>query len=128
MNLLDLPEEILIEILSYCKGERALIRATEVCKQFKLLIDETSRLINQLQLKVKTLYKDPSDRDAKKFKHCLKSKRKYSSIDVILDNSEKEMLITVKDKNCYLEKLLQKHAETAKDISIKNCYQKKRHQ
>lgn len=45
MNLLDLPEEILIDILSLCKGDRTLIKATEVCKKLKLLVEETPRLM-----------------------------------------------------------------------------------
>lgn len=56
----------------------------------------------------------------------MKSKRKYRSIDINLDNSQFELLLPYeKDRKRYLKKLVKKHATTAKEVSIKIASRRK---
>lgn len=76
MKLLELPEELILEILNFCK-DGSLIKITEVCRRLKNMVEATPRLMSRIKLSFRTCYGVQRKYEKDLFKICLKSARKY---------------------------------------------------
>lgn len=112
-GLLDVPEEVLIKILSYFNG-KTLIEMTQVCRRFEKIVGEAPELMEKIQLIVDVKF----DREFKRFqeqhKFYMKSTRKYSAIKVVLGNF---YFCTYNvDYEGLLDLVLKKHSQTIKKV------------
>lgn len=116
-GLLDLPEEILIKILSYCIESQSILRITEVCKYFKDLVETVPHFIDKIQFKVDVNFDSENLQPfGDQYKYCIGSTRKFSSIDLKIRNKDSNQFRT--DSKFLLDSLLKKHSETVKNLKL----------